>query len=187
MQEQVLMAALTLPRRDNEPEDQWISRIIDDSKAQGRAAADAGTDIHASIQAFYEGRVNNRHPEHVTACANKIREHFGHQAWVSERSFAHEIGYGGKVDLHAENIVADIKTKEFTDPKEVSGYDDHLMQIAAYRIGLGMPSARCANIFVSRNVPGLVTIIEWEQSDLDRGWEMFYALLTFWQAKNQHR
>jgi hypothetical protein len=40
---------------------------------------------------------------------------------------------------------------------------------------------------VSRNVPGLVVIKEWSEEDLKRGWEMFYALLTFWQLKNQHR
>jgi hypothetical protein len=62
-----------------------------------------------------------------------------------------------------------------------------MMQLAAYRVGLGMPDARCANIFVSRNTPGLVKIIEWDQADLKRGWEMFHSLLTFWQIKNQHK
>jgi hypothetical protein len=84
-------------------------------------------------------------------------------------------------------LVVDIKTKEFTDPAKVDAYDEHLMQLSAYRVGLGIPNARCANAFVSRNVPGLVVIKEWSEEDLKRGWEMFYALLTFWQLKNQHR
>jgi hypothetical protein len=82
--------------------------------------------------------------------------------------------------------VVDVKTKEFTDPNKVDAYDDHLMQLAAYRVGLGVPKARCANAFVSRSVPGLVVIKEWEEADLQRGWEMFCSLLKFWQLKNQH-
>ena len=187
LQKQVLLAALTLPRRTDEPEDDWIARIMDDSKEQGRAAADAGTDIHASIQSFYEGVPTSRHEEHVKGCVEAIREHFGNQAWVAERAFAHEIGFGGKCDLHAVNIVADVKTKEFSDSNKVDAYDEHLMQLSAYRVGLGMPGARCANVFVSRSVPGLVKVVEWSQEDLDRGWQMFCSLLKFWQLKNQHQ
>ena len=187
LQKQVLLAALTLPRRTDEPEDDWIARIMDDSKEQGRAAADAGTDIHASIQSFYEGVPTSRHEEHVKGCVEAIREHFGNQAWVAERAFAHEIGFGGKCDLHAVNIVADVKTKEFSDPNKVDAYDEHLMQLSAYRVGLGMPGARCANVFVSRSVPGLVKVVEWSQEDLNRGWQMFCSLLKFWQLKNQHQ
>jgi hypothetical protein len=63
MQQQVLYAALTLPRRPDEPEKEYIDRIINDSKEQGRAAADAGTDIHASIQGHYEDRPTGKHRE----------------------------------------------------------------------------------------------------------------------------
>lgn len=187
LQRQVLLAALTLPRRPEEPEDEYIARIMDDSKEQGRAAADFGTDIHASIQSFYEGQASNRHQDYVKGCVEALQGYFGHQAWVAERAFAHEIGFGGKCDLHAQNLVVDVKTKEFTDPDKVDAFEDHMMQLAAYRVGLGMPDARCANIFVSRNTPGLVKIIEWDQADLKRGWEMFHSLLTFWQIKNQHK
>jgi hypothetical protein len=59
------------------------------------------------------------------------------------------------------------------------------LQLAAYRVGLGAQRARCANIFVSRNNPGLVQVIEWSQEDLDRGWQMFLRLLEFWTLKNK--
>lgn len=187
LQKQVLLAALTLPRREEEKEDDWIDRIMQDSKEQGKAAAEAGTDIHASIQAFYEGHSTGRHLKHVQACTDALAGFYGPQEWVSEKAFAHASGFGGKVDLHASGIVVDIKTKEFYDPEKVDGFDEHLMQLSAYREGLGMPMARCANIFVSRSVPGLVKIIEWSQEDLERGWKMFESLLSFWQLKNQHK
>jgi hypothetical protein len=189
-QQQVLLAALTLPRRPDEPEKEYIDRIIIDSKEQGRSAADAGTEIHASIQGFYENKPTGRHQESVNACDEAIIQHFGYHEWVSERSFAHDLGFGGKCDLFtgsAEGIVADIKTKEFTDPTKVDGYDQHLMQLAAYRVGLGLPNARCANIFVSRNVPNLVVVNEWSAEDLNRGWNMFFHLLQFWQYKNKYK
>ena len=192
MQKQVLLAALTLPRVSSESEDDFIARIIEDSKEQGRAAADAGTDIHASIQAFYEGVPNNRHESHVKGCITSIKNHFGEQGWISERSFCHELGFGGKCDLHApsgdgfDGLVVDVKTKEFTDPAKVDAYDEHLMQLAAYRVGLGIPKARCANVFISRSVPGLSKIVEWSEEDLGRGWKMFSALLNFWQLKSQY-
>lgn len=188
LQKQVLLAALTLPRMKDEPEDEFIARIIDDSKEQGRAAADAGTEIHASIQGFYEGQPVTRHQEHITGCTRAISDVFGLHGWIAERAFGHELGFGGKVDLHSpQGVVIDIKTKEFTDPAKVDAYDEHLMQLAAYRVGLGMPEARCANVFVSRSVPGLTRLVEWSQEDLARGWQMFVALLNFWQLKNQHR
>jgi hypothetical protein len=190
MQRQVLLAALTLPKIDAETEEEYLDRILNDSKEQGRSAADAGTDIHASIQGFYEGKVYTGHQEHVQGCSRAIVEHFGEQSWICERAFAHDAGFGGKVDMHCtaeKGIVVDIKTKEFTDPAKVDGFDEHLMQLSAYRVGLGIQNARCANVFVSRSVPGLAVVKEWSAEDLKRGWEMFYHLLNFWQTKNRYK
>jgi len=193
LMEQVLLAALTLPRHADESEELYVKRIVNDSKAQGRDAADLGTDIHAAVQSFYEGSTYPRHDAHVKACHNKLVDYFGTQAWISERSFAHDLGFGGKCDLYTDKtdesngIVADIKTKDFKDGDKIAAYDEHLMQLAAYRVGLGVPKARCANIFLSRTVPGAVHIHEWPEEDLARGWSMFVKLLEFWQLKNQHK
>ena len=139
---------------------------------------------------FRLDKPTGKHQQSVDACARAIREHFGEAIWISERSFAHEAGFGGKCDLFCAgtlNAVVDIKTKEFSDASKVDAYDEHLMQLAAYRVGLGVPTARCANVFVSRSVEGLVVVKEWTAEDLDRGWAMFLNLLSFWQLKNQHK
>lgn len=187
LQQQVLLAALTLPKKDDEAEAAYIERIMHDSKQQGRDAADRGTDIHAAIQGFYEGIKESRFPHHVSACDEAIRTHFGEHIWGCEKSFAHEMGFGGKCDMYTEGIVVDIKTKDFDSKDKITGYDEHLMQLSAYRVGLGMPTARCANVFVSRTNPDLAVVYEWHAEDLDRGWDMFCALLRFWQLKNQHQ
>jgi len=190
MQQQVLLAALTLPRRPDELEKEYIDRIIKDSKEQGRSAADAGTDIHAAVQGHYEGEAPTKHLESVQGCSEAIQGVFGKQEWISERSFCHESGYGGKSDLYTPDgvgIVLDIKTKEFSSVGDVKGYDEHLMQLAAYRVGLGVPHARCANVFVSRNSLGLSVVKEWSNEELNDGWAMFCHLLSFWQIKNSHK
>lgn len=196
MQQQVLMSALTATRREAETEAEFIDRIIADSKEQGKKAADKGTEIHAAIEQHYSGIKLTPYPLHVKATVAALDEYFGKIAWVAERSFGHELGFAGKCDMHAPEslfpggAVVDVKTKDFTDEKEVVGYDDHLMQLAAYRVGLGIPFARCANIFVAREIHNNmvpVKIIEWEQEDLERGWEMFVRLLQFWQLKNKYK
>jgi len=193
MQTQVLMAALTSTKREGESEQDYIDRIIQDSKQQGRNAADLGTEIHTAIESFFEGISHDKHQEHTQGCVRALEEQYGRIGWIAERSFGHELGFAGKCDLHATNdavgngIVVDIKTKDFTDSKDVVGYDEHLMQLSAYRVGLGIPNARCANIFVSRTQAGLCKIIEWSEEDLQRGFEMFCALLKFWQLKNKYK
>ena len=187
MQQQVLLSALTLPKQRNESEHDYITRILEDSKAQGRAAADKGTGIHDAIQAFYDGRVCEQYQDHVLAATNAIAVYFGEHGWVAERSFAHEFGFGGKVDLHAPGYVLDIKTQDFADAKHIKIYDEHVIQLAAYRIGLGMPAAKCANVFASRTHPNLVAVHEWEEAEIQRGTEMFFALLKLWQLKTGHQ
>jgi len=187
LQKQVLMAALTLPKINEETEEQYIARIILDAKEQGKAAADRGTEIHEAIQKAYE---DQHYPfgfsEFVTGCQKTLEDFFGKRDWICERSFAHDLGYGGKCDLHCDGLVVDIKTKEFAEGDDVTLYDDYMLQLAAYRVGLGMPEARCANVFVSRNNPGVVSVYEWPEEDIKRGWAMFCCLLEYWQLRNNH-
>jgi hypothetical protein len=189
MQKQVLMAALTLPKVEGESEDEYIARIINDSKEHGRNAANIGTNIHNAVQSYYEGKSDSTYVEHRKGCVRALQAHYGDVVWISERAFGHEMGFGGKCDLHSpqgDGIVVDIKTKDFDDPKKIDGYDEHLMQLSAYRVGLGIPLAKCSNVFVSRTVAGLSVVKDWSEEDLARGWLMFYNLLRFWQLKNGH-
>ena len=189
-QQQVLLASLTLPRKATEPETDWIERIMQDSKETGRKAAERGTAIHASVQNYYENKPISEYLEHAKETEKAIDSHFGKQLWLAEESFGSELGYGGKCDLVSKNdngFVVDVKTKEFTDPEAIKGYDEHLMQLSAYRMGFNLPKARCANIFVSVQSPVKVKIVEWSEEDLEKGWKMFQSLLTFWQVKNNHK
>lgn len=183
LQQQVLMAALTLPRRPHESEKSWLDRVWADSREQGKKAAERGTAIHAAIQGYYEGCRSKEYEDHVDAAVEAIE---GLGSFLVEHAFSHPLGFGGKCDIHAKDVVIDIKTKEFGEHDTLSTYDEHHMQLAAYREGLGMPQARCAILYVSASVPGLARLMWIDTEDLLRGWSMFRSLLKFWQSKNRY-
>jgi len=188
LQQQVLLAALTLPRLPDEPEADWLARVMQDSKATGRDAAERGTAIHAVIQGYFEQMYLPEKPAYLENIDKALLEAFGSQLWVSEKSFGHPLGFGGKVDLMvkkmvgSDGFVVDFKTKE-TDLDKVDVYFEHEMQLAAYREGLGMPTARCAIVFVNA-LTNQVKLIEIEQDRLQKGWECFEHLLRVYQIKN---
>lgn len=184
--DQLLLAALTLPRRDGELESDWLRRVEQDSQETGRKAADRGTLIHGAIERHYRGEVpDEEFWPHVVAAKDSITAACGEQQWHPERSFAHrELGYGGKCDLHSAEWVIDVKTKDGNPPKAL--YDEHIMQLAAYRLGLGVKNARCGILYVQREEPAAV-FVEASQKQLFDGLIMFCSLLTYWQAKTGHR
>jgi hypothetical protein len=187
---QMMLAALTLPRAEGEGEESFIKRIQADSKDQARKAAERGTQVHTAIEQFFDGQINANDLPYLEPVYKVVNDTFGNLVWAVEKSFAADSGFAGKVDLHSrdgEGVVADFKTKEFTSDtlEKVAGFDENVMQLAAYRNGLKLPNARCANIFVSVTEPGLVVVKEWTQEELARGWAMFDALKTFYYAKTQ--
>lgn len=182
--DQMLHAALTLPRLQDEPEGAWIKRVWQDSTETARKAAERGTAIHAAIQGFYEGEQTSGFEPHILAAVKEVDGWLEKQPWRAEKSFAHIAGFGGKVDLSCGAGVLDFKTKEFDDPESLKTWDEHAMQLAAYRHGLGMPTAKAAIVYVSVTTPGLAKLIEIPEAELQRGWKCFYSLLQFWKAKN---
>ena len=183
--DQGIMAALTLPKRPNEADTAYLARIREDSKAQTKAASEEGTRIHDAIECYYRGRaVPTAYTLHVAATVAEITRLFpGVTDWRAEDSFAHPMGYGGKVDLHSPStgIVVDFKT---TDARAGSNkkfhYEQHY-QLAAYQRGLELPENVCANIFVSRVEPGVVFSHVWKASDIDQGARVFLAALNLWK------
>jgi hypothetical protein len=188
-QQQVLLAALTLPRMEGEPEQEWLSRVMQDSKATGREAAERGTAIHAIIEGYFDQVYMPEKPPYLDAIDAALKDAFGNQLWLSEKSFGHPLGFGGKCDLMAKPVngkgdgfIVDFKTKD-TDLDKVDVYFEHEMQLAAYREGLGVPNARCAIVFVN-GTTNQVKLIEIEEQKLQNSWECFQHLLRVYQIKN---
>ena len=195
-EEQVLLAALTLPRSPDEPEAAWVRRVVEDSRETARKAAERGTAIHRAIEAEWGGYADglSEYEAHVDGATHAIYDWAGHPALktrlyplLSEQTFAHPMGYGGTVDLASPEYGLDFKTKDWTSADPVpTPYDEHIMQAAAYRQGLGMTGARWAICFVSRTEPGLAHIEELTEPQLERGWSQFKALLAYWVATKNY-
>lgn len=187
---QAILAALTLPRKEGESDEEFIKRIEEDAKAQAKAAADEGARIHDALEKAVNGeRYPSFYDPHVEATLKKLHEIFpGVSDWVAEKSFCSALGYGGKVDLHSPStgITVDYKGKDgdFSDGKRLA-YDQDL-QLAPYQRGLGLPLAPCANIFVSRTHPGKVSEHIWKPEQLEEAWYVFEGLLESWKRLKRY-
>jgi len=199
--QQGILAALTMPRGEDS-EEAWLAKVMADSKRQAKEAAEEGSRIHDAIEKAYKASYSMGEPyfAHVDATCDEVERLFPNVTdWVSEKSFYHPLGFGGKVDLHSPStgIVVDFKGKDgdFSDGKKLA-YDQNI-QLAAYQVGLGLngleeyraeydfvePSlhVQCANIFVSRTHPGKVCSYVWDAQDVAYGWSVFEAALELWK------
>lgn len=183
---QAILSSLTLAREDGETDDEYIARILEDSREQAKKAAEEGTRIHDALEAAFKGEdYPEQYRPHVAATQAEIARLFpGVSDWVAEKSFAHPLGFGGKVDLHSpsDGIVVDYKGKDgdFSDGKKLV-YDQH-WQLGSYRLGLQLPRGNvAANIFVSRTHPGKVASHLWTPQEVDQGEEIFLATLALWK------
>lgn len=81
--------------------------------------------------------------------------------------------------------VIDYKTKQTADKFKPGKmvYPDHSRQLAAYREGLDIPDARCANVFICIET-GEVDFHEHTEEQLSEGWEVFRRALEIWQITN---
>jgi hypothetical protein len=195
IQQRLSAAASEPPRGPEEGEQAYMDRIDAKAREHAETARDAGTAIHGEIEKALTETVWMPRPE-AHAAIQTLGEWCGLDALRPERSFFHPLGYGGKCDVHKKpeisleethcGFVADFKSKDFTADNLPRTYENHSMQLAAYREGFDMPLARCAIIYVSTSVPGLTHLVEVSEDELSKGWEMFTCLLRFWQLRNNY-
>jgi len=184
-QKQMLLAALTLPKIEGETLDQFAERVVKDAAHEAEVKRDIGKQIHAEIEKAIENAVSGqdydpKYRQHVYGSMLAI-DQFG--KFHSEKSFSHRLGYGGKVDLHNDNVLIDIKTTEFGKDDLKTLFDEHKMQLSAYAHGLGL-HCRKFILFVSTSEPGLVRLVE--HTEHDKALKMFLCLLSYYQAKNNY-
>lgn len=182
---QALDAALTLPRIEGESLEQFKARAINDAGEQAAKARDNGTAIHGSMELAIQGKpYDAAHMRHVEATmAECAAQGIMLSQGEAERSFAHALGYGGKADWHSKslNIVLDFKTKDSIDDAKKLVWPEHSIQLAAYREGFALPTARCFNVFIGVRDQRVV-VIEHDEADIATGWRQFQATLALWKV-----
>ena len=200
---QLLEASLTLPRKQGESLDDYARRIVEDSKAQGIAAADRGTQLHKAIEDYIRNKAcafESVWFNHLVKLELALSQHgIDLHAGQSEHSFSANVNglcYGGKIDYHKRNdecVLIDFKSKDRIEDKKLSVYDEHQMQLAAYGYGLfgritsskpwAWDSFRALNVFVGVQ-DCEVRVFEHNPQDLENAFELFQCLLSFWSRKN---
>lgn len=182
---QMFDATQRVSRFHGETDDIYFARCTEASKEHAGKAAERGTALHGAIEQFLRGELltDKSWLPHIAKLVLTLAQYgIDIRAGAPEKSFAHKLGFGGKVDLHmtGEPIVLDFKSKPTLDPAKRYGYDNHCMQLAAYREGLGIPGARCINVFIGCDDRKII-LHEWSQADAGRGWEMFTHTLALWK------
>lgn len=195
-------ATYTTPRLDGETDDEHFRRCKEWADEHSRLAREKGTDIHGAIENRMLLRPTAPEMLPFIEAAQSALDEIGISEPTSvcaEKSFAHELGYGGKIDLSGPDFVVDFKTKgNWTDADVKRGlaYEEHGMQLVAYAHGLklvtyahGMQlaSPRLLNVFISTDEPGKYHVHEWPKADHERLWDMFRHLLGYWQLVNDYR
>lgn len=165
--------------------EQYAGKITAESKKIGEDAAKRGNEIHNHLEQYLlSNQIDEKDAVFLVPVIELLHENFDLGECIPERSFYHSSGYGGKVDLSHDEYIIDFKTKTTDNFDKDLAFDNHLMQLAAYRKGLDKPNAKCYNIFISTAKPGLVKLHEWTDKEVQRGEKMFNLLLDYWKLAN---
>lgn len=191
--DQLLNAVLENPLSWNEEEELWKKRVYAISEKVGKEAAEIGTKIHDALENCYLKKpITPDMSDYCTPVLELLKSTFGQIEWIPEAYFAHKDGFGGKCDLHfkgneqfPDGIILDFKTKSTENFSKVKAYNEHCMQLVAYREGFGLPKAKCYNLFISVNEPGKLFLHCWDEKDCENACKMFYCLLYYWKHSNK--
>lgn len=186
---QVLLASLTLTRQPAETDEEWIDRIMADSREHAINAAERGSDLHGQVERELTDP-DSTNPWVLAVAAQLETIAPGcRNWWRSEKPCVGDIGFATKSDLSLDHPgkqwVVDIKSKDGA-LDELKLWDEHSQQLAATRYALGMHDAKCAILFISRTEPEARIVVA-EDEQIAHGWQCFKALCHFWQIKHKHK
>ena len=168
-------------------------KVLAKSKEKGEEASKRGTELHDSLEHYYLTGEYDKNEAFTRPAVELLMEKLGDIDWKPELSFCHKDGFGGKIDLSGtgkfkEEYIVDFKTKTSGDISKFVAYDEHRMQLAAYAAGLGFSEgARCFNLFISTESPGIVKLIEHSAIEMDKAADMFNCLLKYWQLVKDYK
>ena len=187
---------IDLPRDIHYTESDYIFDIKRLTEQEMDKAPSAGSDFHKMMELFLTEKLPpefNANSDIFRLCQNVLeviedKTDTTKEYWCSETSFVAD-GYGGQIDLLTrfnDSWTIDYKTKQTADkfkPGKMA-YDEHSMQLAAYREGLGLPNARAANVFICLE-DGQIDFHEHKEEELQKGWTMFQHALAIWKLQHE--
>ncbi len=148
----------------------------------GTEAANQGTAIHDAIENYMAHATVPENPIHLRAAKEAVQligslklvnPHWEHCCVFRGVILGEPVAFGGTADVVAENWLVDWKTVakdgrgNYRKPKATEA-----AQLAAYRLGFGVPEARCLNAYFDRDTGEMVGKREWTEAELAIGLEL---------------
>jgi hypothetical protein len=152
------------------------------------AAPSAGSDFHKLLSDYITNREGYKLDPDLPIADRvfyEIENRYGFKPddFKSEHNFLAG-SYAGQVDAHNSDLILDFKTKQHASKFKNLVQTDHIIQLAAYREGLGLPLATCANVYVCLE-NGEVQIEQHDDSELERCLQIFYSAVRLWYLINK--
>jgi hypothetical protein len=193
--EQGIMAALTLPRKPDEPLDAFARRVVSDMGEQVEKAADFGTAIHAACEMYAREKIAPKDPTLLgffTPWQKWFDENVERVDCIETVFVDLDCGYAGRVDMIAKIMgigwaVVDFKTQKVKrspsgEPKPAF-YETWPLQLAAYREpavrGLAKPIGCLVSVVIDSGQPGPVHIKVYENPEAH--YAVFLAAFDLWK------
>ena len=197
-QEQAILAALTLPRHEDEPLDDFARRVVTDMASEVKSAADRGSAVHAAIEGYAQGGWLPEDKE-IARLFEPARQWFDAEVIqvhsVEIAAGNPEWGYAGRVDLVAtlrssgRPTVIDFKTQKVRRDKAGNFkpllHDTWPLQLEAYRQALifrdkGLANAAIASVVIGSTEPMPVVVKVWDDADKAGFFRAFLAARDLW-------
>ena len=197
-QEQAILAALTLPRHEDESLDDFARRVVTDMASEVKSAADRGSAVHAAIEGYAQGGWLPEDKE-IARLFEPARQWFDAEVIqvhsVEIAAGNPEWGYAGRVDLVAtlrssgRPTVIDFKTQKTRRDKAGNFkpllHDTWPLQLEAYRQALicrdkGLADAAIASVVIGSTEPVPVVVKVWDDADKAGFFRAFLAARDLW-------
>jgi len=185
--------AVALPRLENEGDDGYKSRIIDEYQIESKKAADLGTRVHQAIEDWISEGQGTTDAEVAPMLARYQRWHNEHVGRVEliEYSFCGD-GYGGRLDMAAfvdgRYAVVDFKTQGSRPGRPMRAYEKYGPQLAACERGAGLSSeapSSLLNVMISTTEDRPIEIIDHTEKR-EECWQFFQTAFDMWRMLKRY-
>lgn len=198
-QEQAILAALTLPRREDETLDLFARRVVEDMGEQVAKAADLGSAVHSAIEVYLQTGEPPENPD-ILRLFEPVRlwidEHVERVALVETVAVHAACGFAGRIDLVAKLketgswAVIDFKTQKMKPDRkgvyQAAFYETWPLQLMAYLRALnamGECTRRLediASVVINSVEPTPVQVRIWPREEQESYWQAFNNARELW-------
>jgi len=198
---QAVLAALTLPRKEGEGEDEFVKRVVLDAQGQSQTAMSFGTALHRGAERVALSlEVDPADP--VAPWLGHFRDWFQANCvrlvWTERVLVNLELGYAGTADLLIEHAahgltLVDLKTQHIRGRSGPATYRTWGYQLAAYRKALPLSpgygatgKVTCMNLIMNSHEPHPAIEAPWSEAHVERNWKGFAAALELWRIEKDY-